>query len=297
MAGGLVKPAPFHYVRPDSLEEALAVKAEHGDEARPLAGGQSLVPMLNMRLSVPEVLVDLNRIDALGETTLDGGVLRLGASVRQCELERAPLLRTNLPLTAEAARHIGHFVTRNRGTVGGSIAHADARAELPVALTALGGSAILASTHGERVVPAQELFVTHFTTALEPEELLTATLWPAATPGWGFAFEEFASRHGDFALAMVACALHVTDGAVVEASLVAGAVRDVPVVLGDAAGVLAGAAVDDQLSQEAGRVAAAAVDPPDDLHASAAYRRHMVGELTARSVLRAWSDALEKADG
>lgn len=296
MDGRFVKPAPFEYVRPDSLEEALAVKAEHGDEARPLAGGQSLVPMLNMRLSVPEVLVDLNRIDALGEATVDGGLVRLGASVRQRELERAPLLRTNLPLTADAAGHIGHFVTRNRGTVGGSIAHADARAELPVALTALGGSAILASTTGERVVPAQELFVTHFTTAMEPHELLTATLWPAAGPGWGFAFEEFATRHGDFALAMVACAMSVRDGVVHDGSLVAGAVHDVPTMLEAVTELLTGSPVSEELAREAGSVAAASVDPPSDLHASGAYRRHLVGELTARSLLRAWSAAVEVGD-
>ena len=269
---------------------------EYGDEARPLAGGQSLAPMLNMRLAVPEVLVDLNRIGGLDEVAVEAGLVQLGSTVRQRALEHAPL-REHLPLTADAVRHIGHFVTRNRGTVGGSIAHADARAELPVALTALGGSAVLASTAGERVLAAEDLFVTHFTTAMQPQELLTATLWPAAAPGWGFAFEEFATRHGDFALAMVACALQVTDGTIREATLVAGSVHDVPVGLSEAAALLNGEVLDEELAREVGQAAAAAVDPADDLHASGAYRRHLVAELASRGLLRAWSTALAGGAG
>jgi 2-furoyl-CoA dehydrogenase FAD binding subunit len=286
-----VKPAPFEYVCPASVDEALAALAEFGEEARPLAGGQSLVPMLNMRLAGPSVLVDLNRLDDLAAVALEDGVIRVGAVVRQRELEHSPLLRSHLPLTADAARHIGHSVTRNRGTVGGSIAHADTRAELPVALVALGGSAVVASTEGERVVAAQEFFVTHFTTALQPDELLVATIWPAAAPGWGYAFEEFASRHGDFALAMVACALKVTDGVVSEASLVAGAVHEVPLALDEAVELVTGVVLDERLIQEAGDAAAAAVDPADELHASGAYRRHLVGQLAAGALTRAWSMA------
>lgn len=286
-----MKPAPFEYVCPESLDEALAAMAEYGEEARPLAGGQSLVPMLNMRFAVPEVLVDLNRISGLDEVNSDAGAIRLGAAVRQRDLEWEPLLRTQLPLAAEAARHIGHPVTRNRGTVGGSIAHADARAELPVALAALDGAAVLASADGERVLPAAEFFVTHFTTAIEPHELLVATVWPTAASRGGYAFEEFASRHGDFALAMVACALRVEDGTVRDATIVAGAVHDVPLPLGDVADLVVGSTVDAQVAQEAGRIAAHLVEPPEDFHASASYRRHLVGQLTSRSLLRAWAAA------
>ena len=291
-----MKPPPFRYLRPESLEEALAVLAEHGDEAKVLAGGCSLVPMLNMRLARPEVLVDVNRLESLAGVSLDDGTVTTGATVRQAELERSPLLRRTLPLPAACAPYIGHFVTRNRGTVGGSLAHADARGELPLALLTLGGSVVVRSRRGRRGIAAENLFVYHFTSALEPEELLTDVQWPAAAPGWGYGFAEMAQRHGDFALAMAACALRRHNGVVAEVRLGLGAVADRPLLVTEAAGVLVGASLDragDGPVAEAGRLAAAAADPFDDLHASAAYRRHLVARLSEQVIRRAWASAGE----
>jgi carbon-monoxide dehydrogenase medium subunit len=269
-----VKPAPFLYRRPESLDEALALLREHGDEAKVLAGGQSLVPLLNMRLARPEVLVDLNRVAGLDHVEANGEV-RVGALVRQRELERAPL-----PLVAEALPHVGHLVTRNRGTVGGSIAHADAAAELPLCLTVLGGNVVVRSARGERRIPAGEFFVSHFTTQLAPDELVVETVWPALD-GWSFAFEELAQRRGDFALSMAACALRVEGGRVEEARVGVGSVVERPTLLEtDLAG-----------SVPAPGLVRVAVEPFGSVHASARYLRHLTGVLVERAVLRAWRNA------
>lgn len=290
-----MKPPPFRYVRPESLEEALAVLATHGDEAKVLAGGCSLVPMLNMRLARPEVLVDVNHLDGLAGVHAANGTVTTGATVRQVELERSPLLRGALPLAAACAPYIGHFVTRNRGTVGGSLAHADARGELPLALLTLGGSVVARSRRGERAIAAEDLFLYHFTSALEPDELLTGVRWPAAGPGWGYGFAEMAQRHGDYALAMAACALRREDGVVADMRLGLGAVADRPLLAVEAAGALAGTTLDgprgDEAITGAARLAAAASEPFDDLHASAAYRRHLVARLSEQVIRQAWKSA------
>ncbi len=294
-----MKPPPFRYERPDSLEGALAALAEHGEEAKVLAGGCSLVPMLNMRLARPAVLVDVNRIDGLAGIGAGNGTVTTGAMLRQSALERSPQLRGALPLGAACAPYIGHFVTRNRGTVGGSVAHADARGELPLALLTLGGSVLAQSQRGERRIAAEDLFVYHFTSALEPDELLTEIHWPAAGPGWGYGFAEMAQRHGDYALAMAACALRRQDGAVTEARLGLGAVADRPLLAGEAAGALVGQDLDgpagDAAVSEAGRLAAAAAEPFEDLHASVAYRRHLVSLLSEQAIRQAWLDAHARA--
>jgi CO/xanthine dehydrogenase FAD-binding subunit len=254
-----VKPAPFRYERPGSVAEAAALLAEHGGEAKALAGGQSLVPMLNMRLARPSVLVDVNRLP-LGDVARENGWWRVGATVRQAD----PRL-LEIPLLAECLPHVGHFVTRNRGTVGGSIAHADAAAELPLALTALGGSVV---TSGGRTVPAEEFFVTHFTTALEPGELLVETVWPAAAPAHRYAFEEFALRHGDFALCMAA-AVAGPDGL----RVALGSVVDRPTLI----------EVD---PARPGASAAEQTEPWGTLHASPNYLRQLVRVLVDRVVER-----------
>ena len=312
-----MKPPPFRYVRPGSLDEALAVLAEHGDEAKVLAGGCSLVPMLNMRLARPEVLVDVNRIEGLAEVRAGEGTVTTGAMLQQAALERSPPLRGALPLAAACAPYIGHFVTRNRGTIGGSIAHADARGELPLALLTLGGSVVAQSSRGSRSIAAEDLFLYHFTSALEPDELLTEVCWPAAGAGWGYGFAEIAQRHGDYALAMVACAIRRRNGTVAEARLGLGAVADRPLPATGAAEVLVGENLDggdgqvtdagapgvrsldgpagDDVVGEAGRLAAAAADPFDDLHASASYRRHLVALLSEQVIRQAWHDAGDRA--
>jgi 2-furoyl-CoA dehydrogenase FAD binding subunit len=250
-----VKPVAFRYERPGSVEEAVTLLREHGDEAKVLAGGQSLVPMLNMRLARPSVLIDINRLP-LADVARDDGTIRVGATVRQADRR---LLE--IPLLAECLPHVGHFVTRNRGSVGGSIAHADAAAELPLALTALGGWVV---TSAGRTIPAEEFFVTHFTTALARDELLVETIWPAAQPNRRYAFEEFALRHGDFALCMAA-AVAGPDGL----RVALGSVADHPTLL----------EID---PEHPGESAAAQVEPWGTLHASADYVRSLVRTLVDR---------------
>jgi CO/xanthine dehydrogenase FAD-binding subunit len=287
-----VKPAPFELLRPGSLEEALAALDAHGDDAKVLAGGQSLVPVLNMRLLRPSVLVDLNRVPELDGVARDDGALRVGALVRQRTLESSPQTPQLVPLVADALPHLGHVVTRNRGTVGGSLAHADPAAELPVCLVALGGSVVAQSSRGRREISADDFFVFHFTTTLEPGELVVETAWPVLGRGWGFAFEEFAQRRGDYGLSIAACALRVADGRVSEARLALGSVVERPRLVETA---LAGEAVTAGLAREVGTAVAAPLELYPNLHASPEYQRRLTAVLVERAVLRAWRNALEGA--
>jgi CO/xanthine dehydrogenase FAD-binding subunit len=280
-----VKPAPLEYHRAESVDEAVALLHEHGDDAKVLAGGQSLVPMLNMRLLRPTLLVDLNHVDGFDRVESANGDVHVGALVRQRAFEQSPLTLQRLPLVAEALPFVGHFVTRNRGTVGGSIAHADASAELPLCLTVLGGRVVVRSPAGTREIAAPDLFVTHFTTALAPDEIVVETVWPALGPGWGFAFEELAQRRGDYALSMVACALRVDDDRIAEARIGIGSVVDRPTLV-DTDGV-------DWDAGEAADRARAAVVPYGHLHASSDYLRHLTGVLVERAVRRARRNAVE----
>jgi carbon-monoxide dehydrogenase medium subunit len=284
-----VKPAPVAYVRAESTDQVLALLAEHGDEAKILAGGQSLVPLLNMRFARPAVLVDVNGIRGADDVLLTNERVRVGSLVRQAAFGASPIVREHLPLAAECVPYIGHFVTRNRGTVTGSIVHADARAELPLVLTALGGRVSVHSAGGGfRTIPANNFFLTHFTTVVEPTDFVVETLWPAARPGSGFAFEELALRRGDYALAMVAVALRNEGGRAVDTRIAIGAVADRPRLLADLAARIDGNAVDAALAREAGSAARVLVDAADTLHASAAYQRHLTGALVERALLRAW---------
>ena len=287
-----MKPPPLEVVRAATVEAALEVLGERGDDAKVLAGGQSLVPLLNMRFARPLVLVDINTIPGLGSVRIANEVVRVGALARQSAFAADPLVRERVPLAAECMPYVGHFVTRNRGTVGGSIAHADARAELPLALTVLGGKVTICTPSGGfRNVLAETFFVTHFTSVLAPTELVVETLWPAARPGSGFAFEEFALRRGDYALGMAACALRIEDGRAADVRIGVGSVGDRPLLLTDLSARVAGHVVDSGLAREIGAGAAAGVDPADGLHASAAYQRHLTGHLVERALLRAWANA------
>lgn len=277
-----MKPVPFRYVRPGSLPEALAALAEGGDDAKPLAGGQSLVPALNMRLVRPSLLVDIGCAGLEGVSV--NGSLRVGATVRQAALagdERAHAL------VREALPFVGHFVTRNRGTVGGSIAHADGAAELPLCLVALGGAVVVDGPDGRRELAADAFFVTHFTTALRPGELVVETVWPLAAPGETSAFEETALRAGDFAQSMAAVVLRRdAAGVVTAASVAVGAVTGRPVRLAEVEALLVGSRGLDAAA-DAGALAARLVDPPGTLHASPAYLRALTGALTTRAIERA----------
>jgi CO/xanthine dehydrogenase FAD-binding subunit len=287
-----MKPAPLAYTRPESVDDALVLLREHGDEAKVLAGGQSLVPLLNMRLVRPGVLVDLNHVPGLDRIVAVNGEVRVGALVRQRALEESQLAAQRLPLVAEALPRVGHFVTRNRGTVGGSVAHADAAAELPLCLTVLGGRVVARSAAGEREIGAADFFVTHFTTTLGTEELVVETVWPALEGGWGFAFEELAQRRGDYGLSMAACALRVDGGRVAEARLGVGSVVERPTMLQTD---LTGEPITPALAHEAAAGAVGTLRTSETLHASAAYRQHLTGVLAERAVMRAWRNALAGA--
>jgi len=288
-----VKPAPFRYRRPETLDQALADLGEHGPRASVLAGGQSLVPLMNQRRARPAVLVDITRLPGLASVTDAGGRLRVGALVTQAAFERVPGLAGRCPMALECLPFTGHLATRNRGTVGGSIAHADPRAELPLALLVLGGAAEVASAGGRRTIAAEDLFTGPYESALRPDEILVATAWPTTDELPGQAFEEVAQRHGDYTIASAAVALRVEDGVVAAARVGVGAVGDRPLLVPEPGAVLAGRVVDHDAAEAAGRAAADAIeDPLADIHGSAAYRRHLAGVLVARTARRAWERAV-----
>jgi CO/xanthine dehydrogenase FAD-binding subunit/aerobic-type carbon monoxide dehydrogenase small subunit (CoxS/CutS family) len=278
-----MKPPAFRYERPETVADALALLAEHGDEARPLAGGQSLVPMLNLRLAAPAVLVDLNGLPGLDRMEAADGRLVVGALTRQRSLERSPEAAA-IGALADSLPIVGHVATRNRGTIGGSIAHADPAAELPLALLALDGSVVAEGPGGRREIPAGELFAGFLTTTLEPGELVVEVRFPLPAAGEGTALLEVAQRHGDFPLAAVAVSVHLdADGRIADARIGVGAVADRPILLTGAAGALAAGAS----AEMTGQVAAVEVDPAGSLHAPSDYQRHLVGVLVARAVTRA----------
>ena len=279
-----MKPASFEYYSPASLTDALQLLEQHADTARPLAGGQSLVPMMNFRLARPAHLVDLNGLQELNFLKVANGELCMGAMTRQRALERSAIVAEGWPLLQEATRHIGHIHIRNRGTVGGSIAHAFPSAELPVVMTALNASFVLRSAHGEKIVSAKDFFIDVMTTVLEPGELLVEIRVPQSPSRTGWAFQEVSRRHGDFALVAVAGVLALTnDGSIDTCRLVfTGAIPH----LSTKTEALRGQKPNSTLFSDVAHAAAAELDPESDIHASAEYRRQ-VSQALARRVLEA----------
>ncbi len=287
-----MKPAPFAYDAPTTPEEAVALLAEHGDDAKVLAGGQSLIPMLALRLAVFDRLVDVGRIAELSGIERRGDALWIGAGTTDAAVERSPDAAAAVPLLARATPLIGHVQIRNRGTVGGSLAHADPAAEYPAVALALDAQLEVLSPAGRRTVPAADFFKGLWTTVLAPDDLLVGVSFPVWRGRCGFAVEEFARRHGDFAIAGAAVAVELDgDGAVARCAVALIGMASTP-VRATAAEALATAASAGEIDPaELGRVAAAAADPPSDLHGSAAYRRRVCTALVAR----AWSSAVEEA--
>jgi carbon-monoxide dehydrogenase medium subunit len=285
-----MKPAPFDYTVPDTLTDALALLGEHGYDAKLLAGGQSLVPLLNFRLAKPSLLIDLNRLPDLDfiRRSDDGG-LRIGALTRQRRLERDPLVAECAPLLHETVPFIAHPQIRNRGTVGGSLVHADPAAELPVAAVALEARFQLQSTGGERWVTAEEFFISLFTTALAAEEMLVEVEVPPSPPRTGWCFTEIARRLGDYAQAGVAAAITLDEsGACRRARLVYLSAGDVPVLASAAARILETEGLGEAALRAAADTAAdTEVEPTDDIHATAAFKRHLFHVLTRRAVATA----------
>jgi len=286
-----VKPAPFLYRRPTDLATALGLLGDDPDGARVLAGGQSLMALMAMRLARPEVVVDINEIAALAGIERDGAVIQIGAAVRQRAVERDPDVRASLPVLADAVALIGHPTIRNRGTVCGSLAHADPASELPAVAVALDADLVVQSTAGTRVVPARDYFVGPFTTSMEPGEMLTHVRFDTSTAPSRAAIVEHARRSGDFAIAGVVCGLDLDETAgVAGASVVAFGVDPFPRRAVAAEQALAARAVTVDAIDEAAGLLADGCDPTSDIHGSASYRRRIVAEMLRRAVGRCLDD-------
>ena len=284
-----MKPAAFEYCRPDTLAEALLLLDEFGADACVLAGGMSLGAMLNMRLARPAAVIDIKRVPGLDAVAVNGEA-RTGATLRQADALGHPGLMQAVPLLAQALPHVGHFQTRSRGTVGGSVAHADPSSEIPLALVTLGGSVELQSRRGARRIAAREFFLDVLTTARAPDELLTALLWPARQRASGCAFVEIAQRHGDFAI--VACAADASltaQGALARLDFGLGGVESRPFVI-DTTQFL-GKRADATLAEHIAGTAARQVNPMSDFKASAGYRRTLIRALGAQAIGAAFENA------
>jgi carbon-monoxide dehydrogenase medium subunit len=285
-----MKPAPFDYYRAGSAKEAVALLREHGADAKILAGGQSLLPMMKLRLARPAVVVDINRVHEWQYVRAANGGLVFGAMARLDELE-SDTVRRHAPLLAEAVHHIAHPAIRHRGTVCGSLAHSDPAAELPVLALALDAEMVALGPRGERVVPARDFFVTSLTTALAPDEVLAEARFPALAPGAGSAFLELSRRPGDFAIVAVAVVLEAARGTITRARVALGAVAD-RAVRGEAAeAALVGQPARPEAFETAARLAADPLEPPSDVHGSSGYRKHLARVLVRRALTQAWERA------
>jgi len=272
------------------LDEALALLDQNGEDAKVLAGGQSLIPLLNMRLAGPTYLVDINHLTELNYIEAEDGYLSIGATVRQRQVERSSLVHKEHPLLVEVIKHIGHTQIRNRGTIVGSIAHADPAAELPALLTCLNGEAVAQSTQGERVMKAGELFTGYLSTGLLPGEMLTEVRFPWIPPQSGWAFMEFARRSGDYALVgATAVVTPSLDDHCMAAHLAFLGISGYPVRAREIEQLLIGTTLDDQTFNHAAELARTFVsDDMEDVHATVDYRRALTAELTKRVLKAAW---------
>jgi CO/xanthine dehydrogenase FAD-binding subunit len=292
-----VKPPPFAYVAATSVAEAVAALAAQNGEAKVIAGGQSLVPMLNFRLLAPSALVDINGIKELDYIEDSDGGLRIGALTRHYTMLTSPKVAAAFPIVSEVMRHVAHLAIRNRGTIGGSLSHADPAAELPMMAVLLDATLTLAGPDGEREVAAQDFFDGALTTVLAEDELLTMITLPPLPAGHGWGFHEFAQRAGDFALAAAAAIFTVADGKATNLRLAVMGVDENPARIGAAEAALEGQPVSDDTIAAAVAAVRDAVDPPEDLHGSADYRRHVVGGLMERAIRDAWQRGNDASGG
>ena len=288
-----MKPAAFDYVVAESIDAAVAALAAANGEAKILAGGQSLVPMLNFRLLRPSTLVDINRIPDLAFIEEGADAIVVGALTRHHRLETAPVIARHLPVVAEAMRHVAHLAIRNRGTIGGSLSHADPAAELPMLALLLDATLHVVSHAGPRTIAARDFFLGPLTVDLAPDEIVTRIVLPKLPPATGWGFAEVARRNGDFALAAAAATLKLRDGVIGEARIAMTGIDDTAKRAGEAEALLAGRTLTPDLIDTAVAAARAGVNPPTDLHASSDYRRHLVGVLVGRAL----ADASRRARG
>jgi carbon-monoxide dehydrogenase medium subunit len=286
-----MKPAAFSYHRPRTLDEALDLLATHGDAAKLIAGGQSLVPVMNMRLAAPAELVDLNGLPGLAEIRDGSAFVELGALTRQHQVAESELVRARCPLLALAAATIGHYVIRQRGTLGGSLAHADPTAQLPLVAVTLGAEIDVASRRGRRTLPAADFFLSVMTTALEPDEVVVAVRFPVAEAGEGAAFELFSRRHGDFAIVAVAATMKVRDARIAGLRVGVGGVGPVPVAYAGLCAPYVGRPAEAGTIRDVARALRAAVEPEDDARIPAEFRRELAETLAQRALARALQTA------
>ncbi len=283
-----MKPPPFKYLVPETLNEALALKAEYGDDAKFLAGGQSLVPMMNFRLAAPQVLLDINRIDGLGEIRKSDGALCLGALTRHSDLIADARIAVAQPLVAEAAIQVAHPQIRNRGTLGGNLSHADPASELPAVMMALGAKFLARSSHGQRWIDADDFFLGVFSTALTDIEMLAEVELPDNRPRTGMCFLEVARRSGDFAMMGVAAVVSLSeDGTCSDARLAYCGAGPTAMAAPKAAATFAGQRLDEAAFEAAAEIVQTEIDPIPNVNASVEYQRHLAAVLTRRALEQA----------
>jgi CO/xanthine dehydrogenase FAD-binding subunit len=290
-----MKPPAFDYIAAESIAMAVKALAQAGDDGKIIAGGQSLVPMLNFRMLRPSILVDINRIAGLDVIEETSETIRIGALTRHYQLETSPLVARHLPVLSCAMTHVAHLAIRNRGTIGGSLAHADPAAELPMMALLLDAELRIVSASAERAVAARDFFLDALTVDLTPSEIITGIVLPKLPPHTGWGFEEVARRHGDFALAAVAATLTVSGGAIEQARIALTGVGAKALRATEAEGLLMGHALETDLTDRIIETVRAAIEPETDLHASSDYRRHLAGVLTGRALAAAWRRANESA--
>lgn len=279
-----MKPAAFRYHRPPTLEAALALLAQHGDSARAIAGGQSLVPMMNLRMAQPAELIDLARIEGLRDVNVGPDTVEMGAMVRHHDIEHSQAIRSACPLLSDVAATIGHYAIRQRGTLGGSLAHADPAAQWPLVATTLGAQMVVTGAGGQRVIDASSFFQSLMTTALQPDELLTAVRFPVLEPGEGWSYQGFCRRSGDFAIVAVAATLLLEGGRVKRLRLGVGGATPVPVRLEALAQQQLGQPADANWARDLGVKARAAVTVADDPRIPAVFREELIETLVTRAI-------------
>ncbi len=284
----------FEYEAPATVAEAVELLTKHQDEASVLAGGQSLIPLLALRLARPALLIDINGLGELSGVTVADGRVAIGAMTREYAAEESETVAETVPLLAAALPLIGHEAIRSRGTIGGSLAHADPAAELPAVALALDAEFVVRSQSGDRVIPAEEWFEGYLTTARSADEILVEVRFPTAAQGTGVAFQEVARRHGDFAIAGIAASLTVADGTIKDARLAFAGVSDVPVRAAAAEELLVGERPSSSLFEEAARLATADLNPPADLHGSSGYRKQIAATLVRRGLQTAADNVSER---
>lgn len=285
-----MKPSAFEYFTPATVAEAVTLLERYGDEAKVLAGGQSLIPMMNFRVARPRFLIDINSVRGLDYIREEKGELVIGALTRERTAENSSLVQKLCPILAQAISYVGHVPIRTRGTIGGSLVHADPSAEIPVVICALGGKMRIVGPSGERVLGADEFFVTYLTSALDPVEILVEVRIPVLSPQTGWSFMELSRRHGDFGIVAVATLLIMGENGICRAASIAlGGVAQTPLRAETAERLLTGQKITEALIAEAGAKAAEATEPESDYHASAEYRKEMAKVFTRRSLKEAWN--------